>query len=624
MNGDIITESTLISDHALQQEDRASRAHRRSQVVLRLRRFLWRLRRLGRIGLLAGVLALWGCTSIGTFVGRRIFSDDGMRDAVYSVRHRSKVTMTTSDGVDLVSEIYLPKGIDVAPTILVRLPLPKGWKNQVRLNVIGEAWASRGYAVVFQGTRGTYRSGGDFYPLVPERRDGIETLRWLAQQPWYNGRIGMWGGSAFGHTQWVLWDQVNPRVSAYAIQIASTNFYKMFYPGGALSLESALYWAVRNSSRKEYVPSHTTLEPGYQSLPVVESDDRVVRDLAFFNDWVTHREKDDYWREIDGENRARELADPVHMLAGWYDAFLPGQLEDFIEIQRHADPDVARRSRLVIGPWGHAKNVHLPGAGEGPDYRSASINLAIPWFDKHLLGMEVAPSAPVRIFVMGINKWRDEESWPLERAAPTTFHLRSEGRLTLEPPSDAEAFDAYAYDPQDPVPSAGGSMLGPRSGIQLQNEIEKRFDVLVYTTKPLTEDVEITGPITLVLYVTTSAVSTDFTGKLVNVYPNGDAYNISDGILRRSYSQDDAKASTPASTRIEIELWPTSTVLLRGHRIRLEVSSSNFPRFDRNPNTGRPIATETKTVVAHQRVYHHADAPSHVVLPLVPRSQSKH
>ena len=571
------------------------------------------------IGVLGALLVVGGCTSIGTFTGRRIFSEEGMRDAEYSVRHLSKVEMRTSDGVTLSSEIYLPEGLERAATILVRLPLPKWWKNQVRLNVVGHAWAARGYAVVYQGTRGTYRSGGEFYPLVPERQDGIETLQWLARQPWYDGRIGMWGGSAFGHTQWVLWDQADPGISAYAIQIASTDFHDMFYPGGAFSFESALYWAFRSSRREEYVPSYATLEPGYEWLPVIEADERVERDLAFFNDWASHRDKNEYWRQIDGENRARELAAPVHMLAGWFDPFLPTQLEDFVEIQRHGDPEVARRSRLVVGPWGHANNVDLPGDFEAPDYRMASIDLAIPWFDEHLLGRDVPPTAPVRIFVMGINEWRDEESWPLARAVPTSFHLRAEGRLTLEPPSQPEPFDSYVYDPSDPVPSAGGSMLGPRSGIELQNEIEARPDVLVYTTEPLTGEIEITGPITLVLYVSTTVVSTDFTGRLVDVHPNGDAYNITDGILRRSYAGTNADKSDPAPTRIELELWPTSIVLLRGHRLRLEVSSSNFPRYDRNPNTGRPIATETETAIAHQHIYHHPDAASHVVLPLVPR-----
>jgi len=571
------------------------------------------------ICVLGALLVVGGCrTTIGTFAGGFIFSDEGMRDAEYSVRHLSKVEMHTSDGVTLSSEIYLPKGLERVPTILVRLPLPKWWKNQVRLNIIGEAWAARGYAVVYQGTRGSYRSGGDLYPLVPERKDGVETLQWLARQPWYDGRIGMWGGSAFGHTQWVLWDQVDPGISAYAIQIASTDFHGMFHPGGAFSFESALYWALRSSRREEYVPSDATLQAGYGGLPVIEADERAERDIKFFNEWASHRDKDEYWRQIDGENRARELAAPVHMLAGWFDAFLPTQLDDFMELQKHGDPEMARRSRLVIGPWGHANNVDLPGDFEAPDYRMTSINIAIPWFDKHLLGREVPPSAPVRIFVMGVNEWRDEESWPLARAVPTSFHLRAEGRLTLEPPPQSESFDSYDYDPSDPVPSTGGSMLGPRSGIEIQNEIEARPDVLVYTTEPLTEEIEISGPITLVLYVSTTAVSTDFTGKLVDVHPSGDAYNITDGILRRTYAQTDSDASEPDPTRVEVELWPTSIVLLRGHRLRIEISSSNFPRYDRNPNTGRPIVTETETVIAHQRIYHHRDAASHVVLPLVP------
>lgn len=575
----------------------------------------------------AVTLQITACTSIGTLVGHRDFPDDGLREPEYMVRHVKDAGMMTSDGIRLSSEIYLPRGLDHAPTILVRLPLPLWWKNQVRLNVIGSAWASRGYAIVIQGTRGTFNSGGKLYPLLPERRDGIETLRWISEKPWFDGRLGMWGGSAFGHTQWVLWDQHSPRVGAFAVQIASTNFHEMFYPGGAFSLESALYWAVRNSQRREYTPTYESLLPGFEGFPIIEADDRAVRDIDFYNDWASHRESDAYWHEIDGNHRARELEAPVHMLAGWFDAFLPTQLEDFIEIQKSENPDVALKSRLVIGPWGHANNVSLPGDSRAPDYRQASLDLVIPWFDEHLRGDDVAATSPVRLFVMGVNEWRNEDSWPLERAVNTPFYLSGGGRersgngggrlLTTAPISPVKA-DAYTYDPMSPVPSAGGSMLGSRSGVDLQNEIEARSDVLIYTTEPLDFDTEITGPVSLVLFVSTTAQSTDFTGKLVDVHPNGDAYNITDGILRRQYQlPEPGSDGMTGPIRIVIKLWPTSIVVHKGHRIRLEVSSSNYPRFDRNPNTGRNGPDEVSTIIAHQQVFHGKDTPSHLVLPLV-------
>ncbi len=223
---------------------------------------------------------------------------------------------------------------------------------------------------------------------------------------------------------------------------------------------------------------------------------------------------------------------------------------------------------------------------------------------------------------MGVHRWRDEEEWPLARTAYTSFFLRSGGRantaagdgtLTQIEPSEPEPPDRFEYDPYDPVPSAGGAMLGPGAGIQRQNEVEARADVLVYSSDPLEKDLEVTGPIALEVYVTTSAPCTDFTAKLVDVFPDGMAYNVSEGILRRQYER---LASQP--TRIEIELWPTSSVFLKGHRMRLEVSSSNYPRFDRNPNTGRDIATESASQRAQQTVFHGRDFPSRLILPVIP------
>jgi putative CocE/NonD family hydrolase len=574
--------------------------------VSRLSRFAWPLAA-------ALALASTGCTIV---VADFFLPKEGVREAVYPVERQKSVGFETSDGVSLVADVYRPRTTGKTPTILVRIPFSSTFKNRLAVDTVGEFWASRGYTVVIQGTRGRYKSSGQFYPLLHEEQDGRETLQWLARQPWFDGRLGMWGGSAFGHTQWVLAAEEAPRPGALLIQIASTSFREMFHPGGAFSLESALFWAARSHGSEDRDPSFEALERGFAGFPLIEADDRAVGDVAFFNDWVRHAEAGDYWRRIDGADRARTLKAPVLLMAGWYDPFLPTQLRDFETLRRESASDVAARSRLIIGPWTHADPVRFPDGSTAGDYRSASLAPSLPWFDHHLLGRPLDPllAAPVRIYVMGENKWRDEQEWPLSRAHYVPYYLGSGGRLALAPPAD-EAPDFYVYDPRRPVPSRGGAMLGPRAGIVLQNDVEARADVLVYTTTPLEQDMEVTGPVRAVLYVSTTAPSTDFTVKLVDVHPDGMAYNVSDGILRRAYPQPTRE--TPQE--ITVELWPTSMLFRRGHRVRVEVSSSNYPRYDRNPNTGRDIATETDPRPASQTVHHSPAAPSRIILPLIPR-----
>ena len=490
---------------------------------------------------------------------------------------------------------------------------------------------------MIQGTRGRYESGGRYYPFQHERNDGIETLQWLAKQRWYNGRVGMWGGSYFGYTQWVLADQREPGLSALMLQICSSDFHGMFYRGGAFSLESALFWAVTSYGEQDIPASDAALQRGYEGWPLIEADTRAVQDIPFFKDWVSHPEKDPYWTKIDGERRTHSLQAPALLMAGWYDAFLPTQIEDFLRIRYEAKRSVAAATRLIIGPWAHARTVTLADGTTPKNYRLESLAPSIPWFDRHLKNLAPSPEvptrgddkeelfhfmAPIRIYVMGKKVWRDEQEWPLARTHYTNYYLHSggaanslngDGQLLLTPPTSVQPNDLYFYDPHDPVPSAGGTMLGLRAGIERQNAIEQRGDVLVYTTPILEEDIELTGPITLVLYVSTTAPCTDFTGKLVDVHPDGSAYNVCDGILRRNYVSTSQQPS-----QIQIDLWPTSMVFFNGHRMRLEVSSSNYPRFDRNPNTGRKIATETEPIAATQKIYHSLDTPSHLILPVIP------
>ncbi len=565
------------------------------------------------------IFLISGCTSL---IAKKILPIDQVRPGTYEVVVERDVAMTTDDGIQLVAEVYRPRGMAQAPTILVRIPFTKTFKNSLGANMIGSFWAERGYNVVIQGTRGRYKSGGTFYPLRNERMDGLATLAWIKQQSWFDGRLGMWGGSSFGQTQWAIADKFEFDRSAMSIQIASSEFREMFHPGGAFALESALFWAVRSRGTRDVDPSFDDLERGFSGFPLIDADRRATgEDISFFNDWVTHREFDDYWREIDGEHRAREAKAPILLMAGWYDPFLPTQLRDFLELQRTSAASVAEESRLIIGPWTHADPVRFPDGFTIGDYRPASIEPSVSWFDTQLMGLE-RPSrlnAPIRLFVMGENTWRDENEWPLARTRYTPVYLsgssansaEGNGILTCNAPV-ADSVNKFTYDPKSPVPTRGGPMLGPRAGIKKQNDIEQRNDVLVYTSPELRRSIEITGPLSVELFVTTYARNTDFTAKLIDVHPDGAAYNISDGIIRRNYV-------IGATTPIQISMWPTSTVVPKGHRLRVEISSSNFPHYDRNPNTGTDIAYETSPLLAHQEVWSGTNYPSRIVLPIIPR-----
>ena len=558
------------------------------------------------------VFILSGCATFSDFVANQFFlPNEGIRKASYNVWTERRVGFTTSDGVQLLADVHHPKGLKKTPTILVRIPFTNTFGNRFRSDVIGRYWASRGYTVVIQGTRGRYESGGYFYPLVYERQDGIETLEWLKLQSWHNDQLVMWGGSAFGHTQWAVADQLAP--DALFIQIASTNFRKMFYSGNAFSFESALYWAIRSRGQEDRDVDTASLEKGIQSLPIIQADDAAIGDTDFYNDWLTNKDNDDFWKKIDGVKRTETLQAPVLLMGGWFDPFLPTQIEDFKNIINNAKGKVASETRLIIGPWGHALSLQIPKKLKKFPYRKASLAPSIPWFD-HQLGLTEQPllMSRVRLFVMGINEWRDENEWPLTRTEYTPFYLHDMGRLNDELPEENVEPDQFDYDPLNPVPSAGGAMLGIRAGIRAQNDIETRDDVIVYSTDSLSKSIEVTGHIRVVLYVSTDAVSTDFTAKLVDVYPDGTAYNLSDGIIRRNF---DPSSNEPV--KIEIELWPTSNVFLKGHKIRLEVSSSNFPRYDRNPNTGEDIIKAEKTIPAHQMIFHSKKYPSHLVLPII-------
>jgi uncharacterized protein len=344
-----------------------------------------------------------------------------------------------------------------------------------------------------------------------------------------------------------------------------------------------------------------------------------------------HPSYDAYWKNLSTREKLKNLAVPVFSVGGWYDNYVEGDLDAFAQARK-----TTGLNRIVIGPWGHNMSEPIKTVDFGPHSTPPLRYRQMAWFDQWLRGKDEPglASPPVRLFVMGANEWRDENEWPLARTIRTKFYLDSgghsnsftgDGSLSLNRPHKNGPEDHFVYDPRNPVPTLGGSVCCNNAvfpwGPFDQSPIEKRGDVLVYTTAPLKEDLEATGPISLILFAATSAPDTDFTGKLIDLYPDGRAMNLTDGILRMRYREGLDKPKLLSSNqpvKVTINLGPTSNLFRKGHRIRLEVSSSNFPRFDRNLNTGRPMADEVQLAKASQTIFHDRTHASYLELPIIP------
>lgn len=508
--------------------------------------------------------------------------------AVFAVRIERALQCRMDDGTRLLADVYHPKWQEKSPSILVRIPYTKTLKNQLLTDFAGRLWAERGYTVVIQTTRGRGGSGGTYYPLIHERADGLSTLAWLKQQPWFNGQVLTWGGSAFGYTQLALSDSTDPPISGMFIYESTSDFHRMFYPGGAFALQSALTWAVNSNGTRDLPkwPQPEEISAGAFNVPLLQADNRISgHNIDFYDDWARHNEADEYWHSLDASSLIRKLNAPVMMMAGWYDPFLPAQLADYAALNPNP------KSRLIIGPWRHGGDFQFPNQPIHEPFRLRTITDAADWFDQ-VLGKQPQSIAPVMIYVMGANKWRAEQEWPLKRAKYISYNLAPDRTVS------------YVHNPQNPRPTLGGAVIGPAPAVEDHQPIanaEFRSDFVSFTLPVLDHDTEVTGPIKAILYVTTTASSADFNLKLLDVTPSGQSYNVSEGVLRRSY-----QPNTP--TRIEIEMWPTSMVFRKGHSIRLEVSSSNFPHFDVNPHT------------ALQTLHCSPDKPSQLILPIIPPS----
>jgi len=578
------------------------------------------------------------------------------------------VSARMRDGTILRANVYRPASEGQWPVLLTRLPYGKDFPLGSSIMDPAQV-ARRGYVVIVQDTRGRFTSEGEWVPFINEALDGVDTIEWAAQLPYSNGKVGMYGISYFGFTQWSAAVHQPPALKAMVpFQTWNDPFNGVIFRGGALELGVAGSWQLmmgldvlmrRHRNDPEALGRAIYLlakeidaleKEGYWSLPLREFAPLKQQDIAphFFENFSRPMDREHpLMHPMFIEGKHENVTVPTLNAGGWYDIFLQDTIDNFKIMREHGGTPEARQSKLIIGPWAHGglmnpigeMNFGFGSSAAFIDLQMDFVSMQVRWFNHWLKGIDTGMlnEAPIKLFVMGANIWRDEQEWPLARAVVTRYYLHSNGRantldgdgyLTTDMPDVEEpSSDHYDYDPADPVITRGGALLmSPeyRPGPFDQRPTESREDVLVYTSGELKEDLEVTGPIKVHVWAISSAPDTDFVARLVDVHPDGYTQNLTDGIIRaryRNFEHGEAPSLIEPGTayEYEIDLWATSNVFKAGHRIRLDVTSSNFPRWDRNPNTGHDFGADSDVKVAHQAILHEREHPSYVVLPIVPR-----
>lgn len=577
---------------------------------------------------------------------------------VYVERH---VPVPMRDGVVLRADVWRDPSAGPRPVILQRTPYDKQAFELVFVQMGLDPFRAveAGYVVVVQDCRGRFRSEGEFVPFTQEYPDGEDTLAWVRAQPWCDGRVGMYGASYVGGTQLMAAAAGAPTgPDAICPHITASDYWEGWtYQGGALQLGFIQWWTVNFLSpvSVDRLPEAERAEPlairrrlledpwaTYRRLPPTDLDG-LERHIPFYIDWLARETPDEGWRSTAPRNHYSRIAAPALHIGGWYDIFVAGTIENYARLRREAATPAARDGqRLVVGPWAHGNLSDVIGAVEfGPDAAEAVLDMTglhLRFFDRHLRGVASTgrDEARVRLFLMGANTWIEEPDWPVPGVVEERWTLHSggaaataagDGRLAPDAPGQDEPPDTFRYDPADPVPSLGGATflpgltVGLRTGAHDQREVEARPDVLVYTSDPLDQVLDVIGVVRAELVFATDAPSTDVTAKLVDVHPDGRAIIVVGGILDLRY-RDGLEApgdllEPGCPYRVVVTLGPTAMRFRAGHRIRLEVSSSDFPRFARNPNTGgsRIAVWEDDLRVANQTLYHDAERPSALILP---------
>ena len=578
------------------------------------------------------------------------------------------VPVPMRDGIVLRAVIIRPANEGKYPVLISRMPYskdaaasygPDGTMIDIYRTV------KEGYVVVLQDTRGKFASEGE-WDIIPvmnqEAEDGFDTIAWAAELPYSTGEVGTFGGSYLAFTQWCMMDKgIQAYKAAAPTTIWETPRDGFWYRGGALELGLFTVWAL--GLHCDTLGKMGLNEEAYmQALFHLSNDLEQIKEklkalpLNNYEPFIHNQLPPSAMDIIRGGYENKSLVEklsftdtyanvnvPSLNIGGWYDVFLNGTINNFIGVKKHAKKEVAAKSKLVIGPWTHWTRSERVGTMFFGSASSAAATdlpgMHLRWFDQLLKqednGME--HEAPIKLFVMGENVWREEQEWPLDRTQYQPFYLHSQGKanslqgdgsLSLQQAAE-EPSDQYDYNPGNPVETTGGAFLVVpyyKEGPQDQRVIEDRDDVVVYTSEILEADVEVTGQIKANIWSSSSAPDTDFVVRLVDVHPDGYAQNLTDGILRARYRNFEQTGEVsllrPDKPYLfEIDMWATSNVFKRGHRIRVDITSSSFPRWDRNSNTGHDcgVDTEADFVVARQRILHDKEHPSHILLPVIPR-----
>jgi putative CocE/NonD family hydrolase len=552
------------------------------------------------------------------------------------VQYELNISVTMRDGVDLATDVYRPDTDDRVPVIVARTPYGKNTEFAYRKAMW---WVQHGYAFVWMDVRGRGDSAGEFRPHRDEAVDGYDTIEWAAAQPWCDGQVVTWGQSYLGYIQWLTALEQPPSLRAMIVYVPPSDPFVEWPTGVHLPME--LCWFRLIDGRVPQYVEGIDWDAVYAHLPLLTMDERAGFHSTHWRDELTHSPSDtEYWGPKTYQSRFAELDIPTMHVTGWYDDVQPATFINFTRMTKQSPTERTRRGqRLVVGPWDHGltrRRDRVLGPidfGPGADFDLDGHELR--FLDHYIKGREngvdVEPRA--QLFIMGRDHWRDEDEWPLARTEWTSLYLSSggsantrfgDGTLRWDVPTADESADTYRYDPADPVPYLTESTSHQIGGPDDYREIEERPDVLVYSTPVLDADLEVTGPVRLELYASSDAVDTDFTAKLVDVHPDGFCQRLADGIVRGRFREglDQERFLQPGEVHsFEVHLWSTSQVFRAGHRIRLEISSSAFPKYDRNLNTGGPLATGVQGKVAENQVWHGAGYPSRLILPVIPGAE---
>lgn len=553
------------------------------------------------------------------------------------------VPVPMRDGVKLYADVYRPVKPGKYPVIVSRTP----YSTERAPNAYDAAvyFSQRGFVYVFQDVRGRHESEGKWEPFRNDIEDGFDTIEWAAKQPWSNGKVGMQGGSYLGHVQWRAAMAKPPHLVTIFPSVAATSLYHDWITlNGGWRLSFNFGWGpvrqesriMQNTGMHTNGPESIAYDRMLWHLPLNDMQKLAGRNAQFYRDWIAHPDYDAYWKKINAEEMFDQIGIPVHTFGGFFDIFSQGTVRGFTGISKKGATETARKgSNMVIGPWGHGSSRKFGDLDFGEHGHVDAHALELRWFDYWLKGVQngLDKEPPVKIYLMGRNEWRLENEFPLARTQYKKMFLHSagrangsqgDGRLSWDAPGEEKA-DTYRYDPENPVPSLGGNNCcgtptpaGPKD----QRPLENRPDILVYTSDYLQDPVEVTGPVKLVLHASSDALDTDFVAKLIDVYPDGRSLNMAEGIVRARYREgtDKPKMLEPGKTyEMTIDMVATSVEFQKGHRIRVDVTSSHFPQFDRNPNTGEEFGKGNAVKVAKQTVHHSRAAASHIVLPVIPR-----